>query len=599
MLLAACYMELYLLAFTLPLQAFTTQWRASKIRANEPFPIYITWMVVFLMYCNSCLSMYYTGGYRSPITYGLTVFTGMARTMELHDYTPFISIASYYTMVVLEVLFGMNLYYESFTLSLLLWYGFTLAFIQDRYAVQSFERAITQVNLATKHKSEFLANMSHEIRTPLTTIIGWSDMLLLNNVEESEKFKIIQVINSSGRLLLDLINDILDFSKVEGGKLELEIREFDMNEILDRVYLSFSGISNRQGIQFLRNFRISPSLTVRGDSVRLVQCLNNLLSNAFKFTKNGSISLSCEETLAPLSSLSQKNYNEMEQFVNLRFSVLDTGIGISEESLSKLTKFVPFTQADQSTTRKYGGTGLGLAITHQLLQLMGSEGLKINSQLGVGTEFYFNIKLPIVRKFDIRSDSVWKKGVQVLDQVGLAPFRAPDSMDYNLNGGYTSTVDSPFRVPETAHNTRNIFGSPSLLQHAQGKTNINRIPHNRCLNVLLVEDNLLNQTLIKKMLECLSHKCTIVDNGKEAIHIAENVPFDVILMDIQMPILSGIEATQAIRAGTGKNKNTVIIALSANADSNSCEEATNAGANTFLPKPVTFQRLKDALNCII
>jgi signal transduction histidine kinase len=345
--------------------------------------------------------------------------------------------------------------------------------------------AIKKAELANSAKSQFLANMSHEIRTPMNAIIGLSEMMFDTPLSEKQR-DLLSKVNNSSKMLLEIINDVLDYSKIDAGKLELEEKSFNLIDLLLRLDTVLNQSASKKGLLLTLKMSAEAPSVIIGDQFRLNQILTNLLSNALKFTNSGRITLNID--------LKQKID---EQHAVLAFSVSDTGIGMSEEEIQKL--FTPFTQADNSTTRKYGGTGLGLSISKRIVESMGSE-LKVESQKNIGSTFSFIVKVEVVSWDSIELGNADKEKEKVLD----------------FNG----------------------------------------------INVLLVEDNEINQEVASMMLERVGIDVEIAKNGKEAVnkYLADIAKYNLILMDLQMPIMSGYEATRIIRE---HNKEIPIIALSA------------------------------------
>ena len=369
---------------------------------------------------------------------------------------------------------------------------------------------------ASKAKSEFLANMSHEIRTPLNAVMGLSELQLNEPMTASMRQRIEQI-HRSGGLLLGIINDLLDFSKIEAGKMKTEKVVFKLGDVIEHLHTLFSLACREKGLDLSISVQEALPEWYEGDALRLTQVLTNLIGNAVKFTHQGRVELNIEALM------------QSDQTCHLSFSVLDTGMGISEENQHLL--FQAFNQADTSITRQFGGTGLGLVISQRLVKLMGSDGIELKSQANQGSCFRFTLPLQLAQQ-----PSVPKKELQ-----------SPDF-------------------------TSKLFCG----QH-----------------VLVVEDNLINQHLAKSLLQKMGLKVTIAEDGFEGVEKVKAESFDLVLMDIQMPIMNGYLATEAIREF---NSSIPIIALTAAALVEDREKALAAGMNDHLGKPFSAQQLFDCLS---
>ena len=405
----------------------------------------------------------------------------------------------------------------------------------NKYLNEQTARANEMADLARKAnaaKSEFLANMSHEIRTPLNGVIGMIGLLLdMNlNAEQREYAKIASI---SGEILLSLINDILDFSKIEAHKLELETLDFDLRSTLDDTADLLAIGVHEKGLELVCMVEPSVPSLLRGDRGRLLQILVNLGSNAVKFTDHGEIVIR--------ASLE----NEDERNATIRFSVSDTGIGIPANRQDIL--FSPFTQADGSTTRKYGGTGLGLAISKQLAELMGGM-IGVESEVGKGSTFWFT--------------AVFEKQLASLGSAeGLAEIEGEGAID-------------------------RFATRPAISESFKRK-----------IRILVAEDNPVNQKVAQAMLRKMGLQADVVANGLEAVNALQIIPYDLVLMDCQMPEMDGFEATGKIRQQGSKALNPCIpiIAMTALAMQGDREKCIQAGMNDFIAKPVQQRELAKML----
>ncbi|MGH8692902.1 MAG: PAS domain-containing protein [Burkholderiales bacterium] len=369
---------------------------------------------------------------------------------------------------------------------------------------------------ANKAKGEFLANMSHEIRTPMNAIIGLSQLGL--KAKTPEKLQdYLNKIGSAAQSLLGIINDILDFSKIEAGMLTLEHTSFDLQQVLDQLYSLLGVRAAEKGLKLHVLADMGTPRALVGDPLRLNQVLLNLVGNAIKFTENGKVQLRVRREKVPGPG------------VKLRFEVEDTGIGLKPEQLEKL--FSPFTQADSSTTRRYGGTGLGLSISRKLVELMGGS-IGAESTPGKGSVFHFSIE-----------------------------FGAADTA-----------------IPSASASAEEMAG---------------KIPAG--LLVLVVEDNEFNQVVAQDLLASFDAKVTLAANGKEGLALARKRDFDLVLMDVQMPEMDGLDATRAIRGLKSKRARIPIVAMTANAMAADREQCLAAGMDDYLPKPIDRKQLLAAL----
>lgn len=513
-------------------------------------------------------------------------------------------------------------------------------YIGIRIDINELKAAQEKAVVASKAKSEFLANMSHEIRTPMNGVIGMAQVLQNSQLTEDQA-KCVDIIIRSGDALLKILNDVLDFSKIEAGKLNFENIPFNLQNALDDIIALMGVAADKKGITLFLDYQNSGNHLVVGDVGRIRQILTNLVGNAVKFTSEGFVSL-------------RARVHETDNGLGVSMDIQDTGIGISAEALEHI--FEEFSQADNSITRIYGGTGLGLSISKKLVKAMGGE-ISAQSEIGKGTTISIQLNLGmgdvletpqlnpvqnIIRNLFSESRILIVDGTPehlaevqgFMETSGIAADTVTSVKEAIRKIGYMHAKGSKYDLVITDYNLpdvngydfvrvlrkKRIFDDMKIAVFSSENSEEIELQFSEFANcechqklvqlsflknyfmesriksekrILVAEDDQTNQIVIKRMLEPLEAIVDVAENGEVACRLFENNHYDLVLMDISMPVMDGIEALKSIRRIEGHNKNTPVIAVTAHALRNEKNQFLEAGFDDYLSKPISQAALNE------
>jgi len=553
---------------------------------------------------------------------------------------------------ILTLLWAGEFWRDKFALGVGLLIGFIALSFYVRSLVTKLFDAVARAEAANQAKRRFVSVVSHEMRTPLNAIIGMAD-LMRDTTLSREQADMLQTLRGSSQVMLGLVEDVLDFSKIEAGKLVLERTDFDLHALVNSTSRILQAQAQAKSIEFVVSIMPEVPPALRGDAHHLRQVLINLAGNAVKFTERGSVTLHV--------SLQE----ETDAKVRLKFSVRDTGVGIPPEAQPRI--FESFTQADQSTTRRFGGTGLGTTIAKQLVELMGGK-IGLESAVGLGSTFWFEIALdkqperagtgagelagarvllvgfpdlraqPVAQSLEawgavpVRAATLEEGGDRIVADIALArPYHsvllysergdallarrfrrvAPDPAPplvlaapreaevqrfEALSAGFGAVLELPFEKRQLFNVLHSISSADEVREGVvRLQDYAKRDQGARRLSVLVADDNPTNRDVLGRILERAGHATTLVADGDLALDAMEAGQFDIVLLDRNMPGLSGLETLQAIRLMTRGRERLPVVMLSADVTLEARKECLEAGADSFIAKPVEALRLLDEL----